>query len=189
MATLTPAQNTQPARIWPWLIGAAAFILAALFPPFPSNINYSMIPALLQPLVSLGSPGGIGWQLLHYGQDDAFSGYPLGALFGMIGPFCAVPIILPLVAFFFWRRVVQRAAHPTAWHGVKATALAAAVSLLIIVLLDLLMFGTLTLFQGAALLGLVFFAMVALAQLVWILPGLLLIGALLAIVQARRRAV
>jgi hypothetical protein len=170
-------------------MGGVTFLITTLFPPLGLSLNYSLIPDWLQPLVAYGSQGGIGWQLLHYIQENAAASYPLSAWLGLILPFCVVPIVLTLSSVLTWRRVVSRTPRPTAQRGLLAVVLAVALSLLAIGLLDLLILGPFALFapNEGNLLGLIIVAMAALAQSLWVLPGLLIAGAILAILQARSR--
>lgn len=191
MSSLAITRNRSRTSFWPWLMCGIAFIIATLFPPLNFPINYSLIPGLLQPLVVYGVQGGIGWQLLHYIQEDAVASYSLGELFVLIAPFCTVPLFLTLSAILTWRRVVNRSPRPTVRRGLLAAVLATVFALLTIVVLDLLILGPFALFthNEGNLLGLIIFALAALAQSLWVLPALLLAGALLAALQARSRAV
>lgn len=180
--------SNQRVGFWPWLMGGVTFLITTLFPPLNLDINYGMIPDWLQPVVAYGSSGGIGWQLLRYARENAAASYPFPALLGMILPYCSVPIILTLSSVLIWRRVVNRVPRPTIQRGLLAVVLATALSLLTIGLLDLLILGPLALSSsdgGATLLGLMIFAIAALAQSLWVLPSLLIAGAILAMLQAR----
>ncbi len=180
--------NPRPG-FWPWLMGGITFLITTLFPPLGFPLNYSLIPIWLSPLVAYGSQGGIAWQVLHDVQENVAASYPVSALFWMILPYCSIPIVLTLSSVLTWRRVVHRMPRPTAQRGLLAVVLAVALSLLAIGLLDLLILGPLALFapHEAYLLGLLIIAAAALGQSLWVLPGLLLAGATLAIVQARSR--
>jgi hypothetical protein len=149
-----------------------------------------MIPNWMSVLVAYGSQGGIGWQLLNYVRENAAAFYPLGALLGMILPFCCVPIVLTISSVLVWQRVVSRAPHPTVRRGLLAVVLATVISLLAIGLLDLLVFGIPALQSSSsngALFGMVIFAAAALSQSLWVLPCLLIAGTILAMLQVRSR--
>ena len=182
--------NSNPqSRFWPWLMGGITFLITTLFPPLKFLLNYSLIPNWLSPLVSYGSRGGIVWQIVRYVQENTVASYPLSALSWLILPFCTVPIVLTLTLVLVWRRMVHRMPLPTVQRGLLAVVLGVALSLLAIGLLDLLILGPFALFapNEAYVLGLVIIAMVALEQSLWVLPGLLIAGATLALVQARSR--
>ncbi len=190
MSALTVVRNRQHANFWPWLMGGITFIITTFFPPLNSSLNYNLIPDLLQPLVAYNAQGGIFWQILHYIQENAAASYPVGALLGLIVPFCTVPLFLTLSSVVTWRRVVNRAPRPTVRRGLLAAVLATVFALLTIVALDALILGPFALFapDTGNVLGLIIIAIAAVAQSLWVLPALLLAGALLAALQARSRA-
>ncbi len=181
------SSNQRPG-LWPWLMGGITLLITTLFPPLGLSLNYSLIPVWLSPLVAYGSQGGIVWQVVHDAQENAAASYPLSAWLWLIFPFCSVPIVLTLSSVLTWRWVVHRMPRPTAQRGLLAVVLAVALSLLAIGLLDLLILGPLALFAAnqAYVLGMLIIAAAALGQSLWVLPGLLIAGATLAIVQARK---
>lgn len=179
--------RTQRPGLWPWLMGGVTLLITTLFPPLGFSLNYSLIPGWVQPLVVYGSQGGIVWQLLHYAQDNAEASLPLSAWFWLILPFCIVPIVLSLSSALTWRRVVSCTSRLTVRRGLRAVVLAVALALFAIGLLDLLIIGPFALFapNEGNVLALIIIPIVALAQSLWILPGLLIAGAILTLLQAR----
>jgi hypothetical protein len=177
-------------------MGGITFLITTLYPPLPVPLIISIyrilqwlgIPDWMHALWAYNVSGGIAWHLLKYARENAFADYPLGALLMMILPFCTVPIAFTLSSILKWRRVVNRAPYPMPQHGLLAVIQAAALSLLAVVLLSLLYFGIAALFfpsGGTAQLALLVFCLPALAQTLWVLPSLLIIGGNLATMQAR----
>jgi len=183
--------RSQPTRSWnwPWLMGGVTLLITIFFPPLNLPVNYAVIPDWVGTLITYGLSGGIGWQVLYYVRENILTGYPFSALFWVIAPFCFVPLVLALSSVLVWKRVTKRALRLTIRRGLLAVVLAAGMALLTIVLLALLIFGPWTLIAGqsALLLGMSIIIMVAVSQILWFLPALLIAGAILATLQARSR--
>lgn len=190
MDNVYPAQSRMRASSWPWVAGITVLCVTLFFPP--------PLPILADSWGSLASiinGGGSFWQALHaMSIPPHFLKYYLTHYLWSIFtkdllPICGFPFIWSIVSVGMWRGIVKHEPRPTVRKGMLALFLADVIAWLTsVVVIGVIIWAISPKESGPdapAILPTLVTEIIITIQAVLYLPFVLLVGALIARLQAR----